>query len=408
MPLRYIFMKKYPNYLLYIFIGLSVLLSACSYKKSNLKFSDSLNDTLSEQIENRILQGISEYGETNKLPRSFDGTETIMTEPQAWTSGFYPGILWLTYEITKNPTIKEQAEQFTALLVNEQFNNEDHDTGFKMYCSYGNALRLAPKNEYNNILVQSARTLTSRYNPVVGCIRSWDHHQEKWQYPVIIDNLMNLELLMWAFKYTQDSLFYTIAINHADKTLENHFRQDYSSYHVIDYDTITGKVLKRNTYQGYSDESAWARGQAWALYGYTMMYRETQLEKYLQMAENVASFIINNKNLPADKIPYWDFNAPNIPDAPRDASSAAIIASALYELSGYSKNKDQFIDVADDMVKSLSSDAYFTPKEKSHSFLLDHSTGSFPRNMEINCPIIYADYYLLEALLRKTKLKAGN
>jgi uncharacterized protein YyaL (SSP411 family) len=238
---------------------------------------------------------------------------------------------------------------------------------------------------------------------VVGCIRSWDHNKDKWGYPVIIDNMLNLELLFEATKLTGDSSFYNIAVSHANTTMKNHFRSDFSSYHVVDYDTITGNVVKKNTHQGYSHESAWARGQAWALYGYTMCYRETKDLKYLRQAENIAGFILNHPNLPKDLVSYWDFNAPDIPNEPRDASAAAIIASALYELSGYSVNAKTYRDKAGKILRSLT-DNYRAKPSEARGFILLHSTGSKPMNSEVDVPLNYADYYYLEAILRLKKL----
>jgi hypothetical protein len=271
--------------------------------------------------------------------------------------------------------------------------------GFKMYCSYGTGYRVTSDPAYKEVLIQSAKTLSTRFNPVVGCIRSWDHHKEQWGFPVIIDNMMNLELLFAATRFSGDSSFYKIAVSHANTTMANHFRSDYSSYHVVDYDTATGKVVKKNTHQGYADESAWSRGQAWGLYGYTMCYRETGDPVYLQQAEHIAAFILHHPNLPKDKVPYWDFNAPDIPNEPRDASAAAVMASALYELSRYSSHKKEYLTVANTILQSLTAN-YRSAIGGNKGFLLLHSTGSKPSNSEVDVPLNYADYYYLEALLR--------
>jgi uncharacterized protein YyaL (SSP411 family) len=252
------------------------------------------------------------------------------------------------------------------------------------------------------VIIQSARTLSTRFNPVTGTLRSWDHSRDKWGFPVIIDNMMNLELLFAATQMTGDSSFYKIAVSHANTTMKNHFRADYSSYHVIDYDTVTGKPVKKNTHQGYSHESAWARGQAWGLYGYTMCYRFTKDPVYLKQAENIAAFIFNHPNMPKDLVPYWDFNAPNIPNEERDASAGAVIASGLYELSLYSKNGKSYKAKADKIMKSLTTD-YRSPIGQSHGFILLHSVGSKPSNSEVDVPLSYADYYYLEALLRSKR-----
>ena len=326
-----------------------------------------------------------------------------------WTSGFFPGELWYMYEYTGNDYWRQKAEEFTAPIEREKANDRTHDMGFKVYCSFGNGYRLTHNPNYKNILLQSAETLITRYKKNVGCLRSWDHNKDKWQCPVIIDNMMNLELLFWAFKQTNREEYYNIAVNHARTTARNHFRNDYSSYHVIDYDTITGEVLKRNTSQGYAHGSAWSRGQAWGLYGYTMCYRETNLPEFLEQAKHIARFIFTHPSLPNDLIPYWDYDAPNIPNEPRDVSAAAVTASALYELSMYDKdNADQYKKWADKIMENLNT-AYRSTLNENCGFLLLSSTGSAPHKSEVDVPIVYADYYFLEALLRKRKLeKEGN
>ena len=320
-----------------------------------------------------------------------------------WTSGFFPGELWFLYEFTGKKEWKDQARSFTAKMENEKMNGTSHDIGFKIYCSYGNGYRLTKDPAYRDVIIQSAKTLSKRFNPKVGCIRSWDHTNGKWAYPVIIDNMMNLELLFEATKLSGDSSFYKIAFSHAMTTMKNHFRSDYSSYHVVDYDTLTGKVIKKTTHQGFSNESAWARGQAWGLYGFTMCYRETKNKAFLNQADNIANFILKNPTLPKDLVPYWDFNAPGIPNEPRDASAAAVMASAFYELSLYSTHGKYYRSVADKIIASLTS-GYRSVIGENKGFLLIHSTGSKPQNSEVDVPLNYADYYYLEALLRSQKL----
>jgi unsaturated chondroitin disaccharide hydrolase len=336
-------------------------------------------------------------------PRSLTAEGNLVLVPSKdWTSGFFPGVLWLLFELTGNKNWEEKARVFTSNIEEEKMNGKTHDMGFKINCSFGAGYRLTNDTKYKEVIIQSAKTLSTRFNPVVGCIRSWDHNTDKWEYPVIIDNMMNLELLFAATRLTGDSSFFKIAVSHANTTMKNHFRKDFSTYHVIDYDTLTGRVLSRSTHQGYSDESAWARGQAWGLYGYTMCYRETRDPKYLQQAEDIAGFILNHPNMPKDMVPYWDFNAPNIPNEPRDASAAAIIASALSELSALSKNRTFYRKKADLIIESLTED-YRSPIGKNRGFILIHSTGAKPMDSEVDVPLIYADYYYLEALLRSKK-----
>ena len=259
----------------------------------------------------------------------------------------------------------------------EQFNKGTHDLGFMMYCSFGNGLRLIREGAlqqdaapYDSILLTSARSLSTRFNPYVGCIKSWD--SKPWHFPVIIDNMMNLELLFWASRISGDSSFYHIAVTHANTTMRNHYRPDYSSFHVVDYDSATGAIIAKKTAQGYADSSAWARGQAWGLYGYTMVYRATHDARYLAQAEHIAHFLLTNPKLPADKIPYWDYDAPGIPvvgganggpgGSLRDASAAAIMASALIELSHYVQPAEgrQYLDVAEQIIVTFSSNVVQT------------------------------------------------
>jgi len=255
------------------------------------------------------------------------------------------------------------------------------------------------------VVLTAAATLSKRYRPNIQSIQSWNGATPN-DCLVIIDNMMNLEFLMWAFKKTGDSTYYKICVSHSDTTMKNHFRPDYSSWHVVSYDTITGRVEVKQTHQGYSDESAWARGQVWGLYGYTVMYRETGLERYLDQAKNIAAFLINHPNLPADKIPYWDFNAPDIPNALRDASAGAIMASALIELSGYVDKETgaKYLEVAEKQLRTLASPEYLAKPGENGNFILKHSVGSLPGKSEVDVPLTYADYYFVEALLRYRNL----
>lgn len=339
---------------------------------------------------------------TGKLPRTFENGKLKITDSGWWCSGFFPGVLWYLYEYSPNDTLLNYAKTYTQRVEDQKYTTDNHDVGFMIYCSFGNGYRLTGDTAYPEVMTTAAKSLCTRYNPKVGLIRSWDHNADKWQYPVIIDNMMNLELLLWAAKYTGDSTFYNISIEHADKTMKNHYRSDYSSYHVVSYDTITGNVEKKQTSQGLSDESAWSRGQAWGLYGYTMMYRLTKEPRYLEQANHIAAFILNHPNLPEDKIPYWDFDAPDIPNALRDASAGAIICSALIELSTFVDEplKKQYIDVARTQLKTLSSPEYLAEPGTNGNFVLKHSVGSLPHKGEVDVPLTYADYYFIEALLR--------
>jgi unsaturated chondroitin disaccharide hydrolase len=338
-----------------------------------------------------------------EFPRSLNEDGSLaMINSKDWCSGFFPGELWYLYQYTKNEKWLKEAKAYTTLVEREKDDKTTHDTGFKIFCSVGNAYKLTHDARYKSVIIDAAKSLSTRFNPTTGTIKSWDNRKE-WKYPVIIDNMMNLELLFEASKLSGDSSFYKIAVTHANTTMKNHFRDNYSSFHVIDYDPETGKVLHKQTHQGYADASSWARGQAWGLYGYTMCYRETKNKAYLKQAENIAKYIMTNPSTPADLVPYWDYNDPGIPNVSRDASAAAITASALYELSRYSANAKQYKVYADKAVKSLTNSYEAKPGE-SRGFILLHSTGNKPAKSEIDVPINYADYYYLEALLRQKGL----
>lgn len=364
---------------------------------------DKVLDYASEQV---VTLADTMMVHSNLLPRTFDkmGNKLVTSDSRWWTSGFFPGTLWYLYEYKKDPKLGNYAREMTARVEKEKYTTDNHDVGFMLYCSFGNGLRITGNKQYEDVLLTGAKSLSSRFNPEVGVIKSWEKFNE-YNYPVIIDNMMNLELLMWAFQYSGDPFFKKIALSHADKTMINHFRNDYSSYHVVTYDE-RGNALARRTHQGYGDESAWARGQAWGLYGYTMMYRETKDVKYLDFARKIASFIIHHPNLPTDKIFYWDFNAPDIPDTPRDVSAAAVASSALLELSTYvgKKESKEYFKFAESQLAALSSFQYLCSKGENNGFILKHSVGSFPHQSEVDVPLTYADYYFVEALLRYKRL----
>ena len=398
---------------------LSLCLAACTAQKSpyasltdqtvrdNFEFADQQIRILLAETE-AILDTVTITEKTRVEPRTVkaDGSLSLIA-PRDWTSGFFPGTMWYLYEESGDPFWKEKAIKFTNYLEPIKTYTGTHDLGFMINCSFGNGLRLAQVPGYQDIMLEAARSLITRFNPTVGCIRSWDHG--KWQFPVIIDNMMNLELLFWASKVSGDPVFRNIAVTHANTTMANHFRPDGSSFHVVDYDAAgDGKPIQFNTHQGYADESAWGRGQAWGLYGYTMCYRETGDPKYLEQAEKIAQFILNHKNLPEDGVFYWDFDAPNIPDEPRDVSASAIAASALYELSTMSEaHGEQYKAAADKTVKSIA-EKYRNKLGELHGFITNSSVGHLPGNSEITVPLNYADYYFIEALVRKERLSKGE
>jgi unsaturated chondroitin disaccharide hydrolase len=361
-------------------------------KKQILKMADYLDD------------------KPDRMPRSYYQNEIITSNTQWWCSGFFPGGLWYLYEYFNDVTIQGLAESYQSRVEKEKYNTYDHDIGFQIYCSFGNGYRLTGNEQFREVLITAANSAIKRYNPNIGLIRSWDFNSHKWQYPVIIDNMMNLELLMWAFKETGDSIFLEVAVNHSDNTMLHHFRLDNSSYHVVSFNTITGQPHAKHTHQGAFHESIWARGQAWGLYGFTMMYRETGYIRYLEKAQKIADLMIGHPNMPDDMIPYWDYLAPGIPDELRDASSAAIMASALVELSSFSQlpESKKYLRASERQIKILASPDYLAQPGSNGYFLLKGGVGNMPGGYELNVPLTYADYYFIEALTRYNNLKKNK
>jgi len=388
---------------------LSVFISCAAPEQKEKPLAQLIDESLDFATQQSLLMAESLKDQPDRLPQTIDQEGKLVTCGSSWwVSGFFPGVLWYLYENTPTDSLKDWAVNYTLRVEDQKYTTDDHDVGFMIFCSFGNAYRLTGDTLYRDVIHTASNSLITRFNPTIGCIRSWDYApwSAKWQYPVIIDNMMNLEMLEWASKAFDDTIYSHVAESHANITLKNHFRDDYSSYHVISYVTITGQVEKKNTAQGYSDDSAWARGQGWGLYGYTMMYRETGNQAYLKQAENIADFILHHPNLPEDKIPYWDFDAPDIPNAKRDASAGALICSALIELSGYvpeAKSKE-YLAVAETQLRSLSSPAYRANLGENGNFILKHSVGHMPNGSEVDVPLTYADYYYVEALTRMKKL----
>lgn len=378
-------------------------------------FCHAENNDISNVINNDInfstrqyslmLQQIGREGKV-RIPKTIDKLGRMVYIPiDDWCSGFFPGSLCYLYQLTNDKSWLLQSKRFTEALDSIQYLTWHHDVGFMIGSSYLNIYRLNPNKAYKKAIIQTAKSLCTRFRKKAGVIQSWNvdrgwQSKRGWTCPVIIDNMMNLELLFEATRLSGDSTYWKVAVSHANKTLENQFRKDGSCYHVVDYDPNNGAVLHRQTAQGYADNSAWARGQAWAVYGYTVCYRYTHDRKYLDQAVKTLNFVMQNPNLPNDLIPYWDFDAPNIPNEPRDASSAACIASVLYEMNNYLPDNG-YTSLADRIIRSLSSPEYRAPLGKNGCFLLMHSVGSIPHNNEIDVPLNYADYYFLEALTRR-------
>ena len=363
-----------------------------------------------DRAEQQYTAMLKALPEPTAYPRTTDNNGKLRTTPlNDWTEGFYPGSLWYIYENNKQNTWKQEAIRWTEALEPLKKQKGHHDIGFLIYCSFGNAYRLTKKEEYKQIIIEAANSLCTRFSPKTGCIKSWNYRKswngkDEWFYPVIIDNMMNLELLYFASKVTGDPHYAEIANSHAITTAREQFREDYSNYHVVNYDPETGKVLHKQTCQGFSDNSAWARGQAWAVYGYTACYRETQDTTFLNFAVKVADMIMNRVKTD-DAIPYWDYDAPVTEETPRDASAASVTASALIELSTMVPDGKKYLDYAEKILKSLSGDAYLAKVGENQGFILMHSTGSLPNGSEIDTPLNYADYYYLEALKRFMDLK---
>ncbi|TKG94916.1 glucuronyl hydrolase [Puteibacter caeruleilacunae] len=353
----------------------------------------------------------------NKIPRTLDKNRDLTTVGiYNWTSGFFAGNLWYMYKLTGEEKWKNEAVRWTEALDTIQYWSGNHDVGFMIGDSYGLGIRFDNRKQYEPVMVQTAESLCKRFNETTQCLESWNYRKAwdgktEWFFPVIIDNMMNLELLFEASKISGNQRYYDVAVTHANTTMKNHYRPDYSCYHVVDYDEKTGEVKDKATCQGFTDESSWARGQAWGLYGYVLCYRYTKDAKYLDFAEKIASFILDNPRLPKDLVPYWDYNAnmdgwnpewkynkADYPVIPRDASAAAITSSALFELATYVTDKG-YREKATDMLMSLANNYKADPANNKY-FILDHSVGSLPHSAEIDVPLVYADYYFLEAIDR--------
>jgi unsaturated chondroitin disaccharide hydrolase len=392
------------------FLSGLLLLIACNNKPADNGVDTALDYCITQA--NKTLKTLP--ADSAQIPRSIANGKTgwRFVGYRDWTSGFWPGILWYAYEYSNNTAIKHAAQRYSrALFPLVDSAAIDHDLGFQVLTSIGNGYRLTQDTLYRTVLLRAADTLSKLFNPKVGTILSWPREVPGVDWPLrhntIMDNMINLELLFWAAKNGGNKNLYNIAVKHAETTMQNHFRSDYTSYHVVVYDTATGKKIKGITHQGFSDSSMWARGQSWGIYGFTMVYRETKDPRFLNFAQKIADVYL--KDLPKDLIPYWDFNAPDIPDAPRDASAAAVTAAALLELSTLvtdaGKGK-QYREKAEKMLQSLSSAAYQS-RQVNNAFLL-HSTGHKPNGGETDASIIYADYYYIEAFLRLKKLKEGK
>ena len=395
-------------------IGLVMILILLSFSCRENKSTETSNSekeaklTPLELAEKQLTLQLVEAEKVNRIPRTIDkeGNMHWAKEGFDWTEGFFAGSLWYLYENTKDEKWRQAAEKFQALFEDHKNYTSYHDLGFVFNCSYGNGYRLTNNKAFKEIMITAGDSLMTRFDPTVGCIKSWDvdkgwQSERNWMFPVIIDNMMNLEMLFELTELTGDQKYKEAAIIHANTTIKNHFRKDNSSYHVVDYNPDTGEVRGKQTAQGFADESSWARGQAWGLYGYTVCYRYTRDQKYLEQAQKIADYIINHKSTPDDGIPYWDYNADKIPNEPRDVSAAAITVSALIELDTYPN--EEYRSAIDKILLSLASEEYTNKIGENKNFILNHSVGSIPHGAEIDVPLNYADYYYLEALIKYRK-----
>ena len=376
-------MKKLLVAILFVVVGLYIF-----SPRQQLRVS--LKKALDVAVAHEKAQAETLFDRADEMPKTFEKGELVTANIRWWTSGFFPGSLWLLYEHTGDDKLREYAEHFTARLESLKDYRGTHDLGFMVFCSYGNGYRLTGNESYKGIINEASASLATRFNPTVGAIRSWNTGRKEnpeLDYIVIIDNMMNLEMLEW-------SGYSDIARRHADTTLENHFREDNSSYHVVTYNELTGEVTDKRTAQGLADGSAWARGQVWGLYGYTMMYRITGLERYLDQAVKIADYVI--PRLPEDAIPNWDFDAEQ---QMKDSSAGSIMASALIELYGLINN-ELYLTTAERQLRSLCSEAYLAPAGENGNFILRHGTGHLPAGTEVDVPLTYGDYYFIEAAMR--------
>jgi unsaturated chondroitin disaccharide hydrolase len=339
---------------------------------------------------------VSEMGDSTNYPKRTNETgKWNIIKPYSWLAGFFPGCLWHMYRWTLDSTWKSLAEKWMVRLERQKNNIRDTDMGFLIFYSFGNGYRITQNETYKEVLLQAARSLAMRYNHIVKCMKSWGFYT----FPVIIDHMMVLELLFWASKNGGESELYDIAKNQALRTMKDHVRSDGSTYQIVDYDPTTGEIIEKATKQGYSTESTWSRGQAWGLYGFTMTYRYTEEPLFLETAQKIANYYIDH--LPEDYIPYWDFNAPNIPDEVKDVSAATVAAAGLLELVSFvaeGKDRRKYLNAACNTIGSLCS-SYMT-KGTNRSGILLHACQSRPQDKDIDVSAINADYYFIEALMR--------
>ncbi len=385
-----------------LLMAMTIICFACTQKQESMEeLTDRVFKLAEVQIPlmDGILSGYTEERGECIYPRSVVNGDSLLVRTYIWWgSGFFPGTVWYAYEHTGNEALKDIAVKYTLPLDPLRHYTKDHDIGFQLMCSYGNGLRISDIKEYEQVIIDGANALSTRFSPTAGVIKSWD--KEQWVFPVIIDNMMNLELLLKASELTGDDSYRQTALAHARTTMKNHYRDDWSCFHLVEYDPETGDVVKKQTVQGLADSSAWSRGQAWGSYGYTMMYRFTKEQDMLDHAIKVTDYQIGR--LPEDGIPYWDYDSELIPDDIRDASAGAVLACALIELSEYvdAEKSAEYLAVAEKILRALASEEYLCKEGENYGFILKHSTGNKPGGTDLDAPITYGDYYFIEALAR--------
>ena len=384
--------------------GLLLISFSCS--RHELGTSDfDVNNSI-KYCKQKLSQTIKHFDEEERLPRSINDGEKHWngSSINSWTSGFYAGILWRMYELTGETLWSHHANYYTNILEPvRRLPWKTHDFGFMMYYSYGLGYEMTQNPQYKIVLLETADSLATMFNPKVGTLESWPWMKRKrgWPHTTIVDNMMNLELLFWAAENGGNPVYRQLAEQHATKTLQDFMRPDNSTFHVVIYDSIGSDYIKRTTDQGWGDHSTWARGHSWATYGFVKAYKYTDNPTFLEAAENLAYYYLDH--VEKDMIPYWDFDAPNIPNEPKDASAAAIMSCALLELgslSGEISKRNQFYRSGLEILKELSSEKYTT--EVRDAFLTN-SVGSRPGNSEITSSLIYTDYFYLEALVKIKK-----
>ena len=336
---------------------------------------------------------------------------------EEWCSGFWPGILWMDYGNRKSrpegkgrsaglsaDSLRSIADGYTQVLKPLAYSPiYDHDLGFIIINSFLKGYEQTHSEDYRRTALAAADTLATLFNPKAGTLLSWPRHVKDYKgHNTIMDNMINLELLLWASANGGSPLLRDIAVCHATTTMRHHFRPDGSCYHVAVYDTLTGEFLRGLTHQGYADWSMWSRGQSWAIYGYTMVYRYTRDPLFLGFAQKVTDVYLRRlRETSDDWVPLWDMDA----TGSKDASAACVVASALLELSQYVDGEKQSLyrSAAVNMLSDLSSEKYQS-RRRNVSFLM-HSTGHRPAGSEIDASIVYADYYYIEALQRLKALQ---